>query len=235
MGDESTANSYGGSCNLGNGKSSSGPLQSTGSTLASGLQSFTASVTVPQDPVAADANTWLFWWIGSMPSDYSHVLQPVLTYNKFSNWEVANWDCCPGGNQIRSAAVSGLVTNEQITMSITAQTWNQYQLRACRGGGSGECSTLVATNTGSQVVPIIQFETYNVGRSCGQQSCATARCNFLPTSSLVMDSIEVSPPTTWGQVTSRCYSLSQACGWSINQYRQAQGYASEAVWATPPR
>jgi len=226
-----------GSCNIGGGEASSGPLASHGSTLSSSLEKFTANVYVPEDPAAAvDDTTWLYWWIGSLPKDYSHVLQPVLGYNKHVGWEITSWDCCPGGNMLRSEAIKGLQTHDKIPMSIVADPWvrDQYKVEAC-SASRGSCTTLTATNTGSQVVPLIQFETYNVASRCGGSWCSDVRCHFLPNSALVVDGIEVSPPTTWQPASSRCFSLVQDCGWRVDMYSKEKGYKPEALWAQPPR
>jgi len=220
-------------CVLSDGQVSSGPLAMYGSNLDSPMQSFTSEASVPGNPsTTLPSDTWLYWWIGAMPSNYEVVLQPVLAYHQAVGWEIGSWDCCPSGHQIKSAFTQNLETNEEITMSVTQTGSQSYKVSACTQ--FNQCSTLEATNGDDIVVPLVQFETYNVAvpSSCVGSSCTEVNCDYLPTSALVMNKLQVSPGTTWESPSSRCWSLSANCHWSIEQY--TTGYTEPALWATPP-
>jgi len=222
----------GGSCLLPDGWASSGPLAMFGSAVQSPMKSFTASTYVPTSPLDSTRDTWLYWWIGAMPADYNHVLQPVLMYNQDSGWAAASWDCCPGGNQVRSESLTGLQANEEIRMSINETSPSSYDVSACTS--SGRCSTLSNARDLQIQIPLVQLETYNVAdpASCGYGTCSRINCNYMPTSALAMNDLQVSPSTTWGPTSSRCWSVQQ-CGWDVAAY--SEGFSEPALWATPPR
>jgi len=75
------------------------------------VNTFSGTYTVPPDPTT-QSNQVLFYFIGTenlQGSGILSILQPVLTWgNGHSKWNMASWNCCPGGQTWTSSFLTNI-------------------------------------------------------------------------------------------------------------------------------
>jgi len=75
------------------------------------VEKFTGTYTIPAEP-SSQSNQVLFYFIGTENLRGTvgvSILQPVLTWgNGHSKWNMASWNCCPGGETWTSSFLTGL-------------------------------------------------------------------------------------------------------------------------------
>jgi len=141
------------------------------------VDKFTGTYSVPPDP-ATNTNQVLFYFIGTENLSGTagvSILQPVLTWgNGHSKWNMASWNCCPGGE----TWTSSFLTNIQAggTVSGVIDTTNNGQNWTVTSTYNGQNVVLTVPTASRDFNWVdVTLETYTV-TSC--QQFPSGPCTF---------------------------------------------------------